>query len=100
MTDHLLQSPAFDRQTLLDQLAEFEAELGKLPPDGAEARQLHEDLARLKLHLSEPAPEPGTLREAWQSVRASAHRSADKVENQVLRDGPAITEIGRIIGLL
>ena len=90
----------FDRQSLLLKLAEFEAELARLPPDGPEARQLHEDVARLRQHLTEPAPEPGTLRDAWQSVRESAHRTADNVENQVLRDSPAITEIGRIIGLL
>jgi alkylhydroperoxidase family enzyme len=100
MTDNSLQSTAFDRQGLLQKLAEFEAELGHLPPDGLDARQLQDDVARLRQHLTEPAPEPSALRDAWQSVRDSAHRTADSVENQVLRDSPAISEIGRIIGLL
>ncbi|EJN08416.1 hypothetical protein [Herbaspirillum sp. YR522] len=100
MTDTSLPSTALDRQNLLLKLAEFEAELDRLPPDGPEARRLRDDVARLKQHLTDPTPEPGGLRDAWQSLRESAQRTADNVENQVLRDSPAIAEIGRIIGLL
>ncbi|MBP0600563.1 hypothetical protein J8I26_20795 [Herbaspirillum sp. LeCh32-8] len=90
------QTSRFDHQRLLEMVGEFELELQKLPAGSQEAAQLHEDIARLKQHLSAPQPQVGAVQDSWQSLR----RAADSVENTVLKDSPYITEMGRIIGLL
>lgn len=96
MSEQQAATPRFDHQRLLGMVGEFELELQKLPADSAEARQLREDIASLKRHLSAPEPHAGRVQESWQSLR----RAADSVENAVLKDSPYITEMGRIIGLL
>jgi hypothetical protein len=96
MSDQQTDAPRFDHQRLLLMVAEFERELQKLPADSSEARQLREDIARLKEHLEAPQLQAGALRDSWQSLR----HAADSVENAVLKDSPYIAEMGRIIGLL
>ncbi|NUU03459.1 hypothetical protein [Herbaspirillum robiniae] len=96
MSEQQAQTPRFDHQRLLEMVGEFELELQKLPAGSNEARQLHEDIARLKAHLEAPEPHAGAVQDSWQSLR----RAADSVENAVLKDSPYITEMGRIIGLL
>lgn len=91
-----MQTPAFDHQRLLDMVGQFEAELQKLPAGSTEADQLREDIARLRHHLSQPQPHAGQVGDTWHSLR----RAADSLENQVLKDSPYITEMGRIIGLI
>lgn len=90
------QTPRFDHQRLLDMVGEFEQELAKLPAGSAEARQLGDDIARLRQHLSGPQPQTEAVEDSWHSLR----RAMDSVENQVLKDSPYITEMGRILGLL
>lgn len=90
------QPPRFDHQRLLDMVGQFETELEKLPAGSAEAEQLREDIARLRQHLSHAQPHEESVRDSWHALR----RAADSIENQVLRDSPYITEMGRIIGLL
>lgn len=90
----------FNHQRLLDMVAAFEAELQKLPADAPEAQQLRGDIDRLKEHLSAAEPHPESVRGAWDSFRNSAQRTADAFENEVLKDSPYFTEMGRIIGLL
>ncbi|MFL9926076.1 hypothetical protein PQR62_17505 [Herbaspirillum lusitanum] len=96
MSDNTSDTQHFNHQRLLQILASFEEELKKLPADAPEARQLHQDIARLKEHLTAAQPHPGSLRDSFQSLR----NAADTVEGAILRDSPYLTEMGRIVGLL
>lgn len=93
MADPNTNVSPLDHERLLRVVGEFEAELAKLDPDSVQAQQLRADVALLKQHLSADEPQPAKVGDAWQSLR-------DNVENQVLRDSPYLSEIGRILGLV
>lgn len=94
------QAQPTHHQRLLETANKFEEELKQLSGDKLEVQQLQADFARLKAQISEPEPHAGSVREALEALRASAHETAEAVETRVIRDSVYLTELGRIVGLL
>jgi septal ring factor EnvC (AmiA/AmiB activator) len=94
------QSQQSHHQRLLETANKFEEELKQLSGDTPEVQQLQADFARLKAQISEPEPHVGSVQEAWETLRASAHETAEAVENRIIKDSITLAELGRIVGLL
>lgn len=94
------QSQQSHHQRLLETAKKFEEELKQLSGDKHEVQQLQADFARLKQQLTASEPHTGSVRDAWETLRTSAHQSAEALENRVIKDSATLAELGRIVGLL
>lgn len=81
-------------------VADLEQELANAPPDLPNVRALKEEIETLKQVLAAPGDQEVLVREKLHSVHGSLQDMTARVESEVLKDTPYITEIGRILGLV
>jgi hypothetical protein len=108
MTDPTLSAnqPAQGRDAEYNQariyrlLSELEQELVRMPADIPHVASLREEISAAKNALSTPDAAPGGYRERLHSVRDRLHTVSERVEGEMLRDGPYLTELAKILGLV
>ena len=65
----------------------------------ADIRKLLDEIETIKNVLKSPSPKASWLRESLQSIRNILENAAGTVLGEVLKDGPYIAHIGRILGM-
>lgn len=92
------QEQEFSLERISRLIADLEQEVAHA--DVPHAAELREEIATLKQILASPAGQEDLTREKLHTIRGTLQDMTAKVEGEVLRDTPYITEIGRILGLV
>ena len=94
------QHSDFSLQRISRLIADLEQELAKAPPDIPHGQELREEIETLKHVLASPGKRESGINERLHAIRGALEEMSAKVEGEVLKDTPYITEIGRILGMV
>lgn len=92
------QDQEFSLERISRLISDLEQELARA--DVPHADELREEISTLKEILASPEDQEVGVREKLHTIRDTLQDVTAKVEGEVLRDTPYITEIGRILGLV
>jgi hypothetical protein len=91
--------PPFNVERIRALILELETELANAPAN-ADLQDVRDEIETLKNVLKSPKIKEGWIREGLHSVRNGIDGITQTVEGTVLKDSPALAEIGRILGLM
>ncbi len=94
------QHQEFSLERISRLVADLEQELSKAPVETPKVQDLREEIDTLKHVLASPAGQEEQIGERLHAVRDALQDVTARIEGEVLRDTPYITEIGRILGMV
>lgn len=92
--------PEFSLDRVSHLIAALEQELANAPPDLPNVQDLRQEIETLKRTLASPEQSDSGIDEGLYAIRDRLQDMTARVEGEVLKDSPYITEIGRILGLV
>lgn len=96
----IARHPEFSLERISRLVSELEQELAKAPSEIPHVQSLREEIEALKHVLASPEGTDERIAERLHTVRNTLEDVTARIEGEVLKDSPYITEIGRILGLV
>lgn len=96
----IARHPEFSLERISRLVSELEEELAKTPVEIPHVQSLKEEIEALKHVLVSPEEPDERIAERLHTIRHALEDVTARVEGEVLKDSPYITEIGRILGLV
>lgn len=94
------QHANFSLERISQLVSDLEQELAQAPAGAPGLDALREEINALKHTLANSGRAEDDMEQTLHRVRNSLSELASNVENEVLKDTPYLTEIGRILGLI
>jgi len=94
------QHASFSLERISKLVSDLEQELAQAPEGSPGLDALHREIGALKHTLANSGRADDDMEQTLHRVRDSLSDLASNVENEVLKDTPYVTEIGRILGLI